>query len=212
MLTVCIVEDQVAIRERIGARVAAMPMVRLLGTFASAEEALAGLPTLAPDLTILDIGLPGMSGTEALARLVAGGYGGGVIMFTVFEEDEHLFRALELGASGYLLKDEGPAGVQRAIEEFRDGGAPMSPRIAQRVLRSFRDSRVVGLSAKLAELTEQQYAILELLAEGLLNKEIADRLGLAEGSIKQHNFRIYRKLSVNNRAEAIRLYLTKPGA
>ena len=210
MMKVCLVEDQQAIRERVSRQVTAIPMVTLAGVYASAEEALAGLPVVRPDLTIFDIGLPGMSGTEALARLVADGFEGGVIMFTVFDEDEHLFRALQLGAVGYILKDEGPVGVQRAIEEFRRGGAPMSPQIAQRVLRSFRDERMSRLSAKLATLTEQQLAILELLAEGLLNKEIADRLGLAEGSIKQHNFRIYRKLSVNNRVEAIRLYLSEP--
>ena len=205
----CIVEDQEQIRTRVAGRVAAMPMVRVAGTFATGEDALAGLPDLAPELTILDIGLPGLSGAEVLARLVEGGFGGDVIMFTVFDTDEHLFGALELGARGYILKEDGPGGVAAAVEEYRRGGAPMSAAVARRVLASFRDERRVGLAVKREGLTEQQGRILELMAEGLLNKEIADRLGLTEGTIKQHNYRIYRKLSVNNRVEALRVYLGK---
>jgi len=150
-----------------------------------------------------------MSGTELLARLVDQGFSGDVIMFTVFDHDEHLFRALELGAIGYVLKEERVAGIQRAIAEYQSGGAPMSPSIAKRILQSFNKSKAIGLSAKLETLTEQQLNIIRLLADGLLNKEIGDRLGLKEGSIKQHNHRIYRKLSVNNRAEAVKLYLTR---
>lgn len=206
MLTVCIVEDTDRIRERVGARVAAMPMVEVLGTFTNGEDALKGLPRLGPQLTVMDIGLPGLTGTQTLARLVDEGFGGDAIMFTVFDTDDDLFGALELGARGYILKEEGPAGVARAIEEYRRGGAPMSPAIARRVLSTFREPVRVGLSAKLDALSPVQLRILEAIAEGLLNKEIAARLGLTEGTIKQHNYRIYRKLSVQNRAEAVRLY------
>ena len=208
MLTVCIVEDQSAIRERVGKRLAGMAMVEVLGTFDSGPAALEGLPRLRPALTIMDIGLPGMTGTEVVARLYAEEYAGDFVMFTVFEHDDHLFRALELGASGYILKGEGASGVERAVEEYRRGGAPMSRAIAQRVLASFRQPPEVRLSAKLEDLTPQQNKVLHLVAEGLLNKEIADRLGVTEATVKQHNVRIYRKLAVNNRAEAIRAYLS----
>lgn len=207
MLTVSIVEDTRTIRERLAARVAEMPDVRLLSTHASAEEALEELPRLQPALTIMDIGLPKMSGTELLATLVSRDFAGEVIMFTVFDHDEHLFRALELGARGYVLKEERAAGVVAAIELYRAGGAPMSPAIARRVLSSFRQNPSAASTDD--QLTEQQQRILALIAEGLQNKEIAVRLELSEGTIKQHIHRIYRKLSINNRAEAVRYYLRK---
>lgn len=183
--------------------------VMVLETFESAEDALEGLLRLRPQLTIMDIGLPKMQGTELLARLVDKGFEGDVIMFTVFDHDIHLFRALELGAVGYVLKEERAAGVQKAVELYQSGGAPMSPSIAKRVLQSFSQPKTIGLSAKLETLSDQQLDILRLLSEGLLNKEIADRLKLSEGSIKQHIHRIYKKLSVNNRTEAVKLFLTR---
>ena len=200
MLTVCIVEDTRSIRERVAARLAAMGGVAVLGLFR--------IPELSPRLLVLDIGLPRMSGTEALARLLERGFAGDAIMFTVFDHDEHLFRALELGATGYILKEERAAGVQRAVEEYLAGGAPMSATIAKRVLESFRAGGSGGASARLEVLSERQLHILRHVADGLLNKEIADVLGVSEGTIKQHIHKIYRKLSVNNRAEAVKLYLS----
>jgi len=206
MLTICIVEDTGSIRKRLAARVEAMKDVSLLATYANAEEAFIGLQRLRPSLTILDIGLPKMTGTELLAKLLAEGYSGDFIMFTVFDHDEHLFRALELGASGYVLKEERAAGVQAAIENYRAGGAPMSPAIAKRVLQSFQKPQRLS-ETRVETLTERQNEILHLVANGLLNKEIAERLKLTEGTVKQHIHRIYQKMSVNNRAEAVRLYL-----
>ena len=208
MLTICIVEDTRSIRERVAAHLAAMGGVAVLGAFGSAEEALSRIPELSPRLLVLDIGLPRMSGTEALARLLERGFAGDAIMFTVFDHDEHLFRALELGATGYILKEERAAGVQRAVEEYLAGGAPMSATIAKRVLQSFRAGGGGGASARLEVLSERQLRILRHVADGLLNKEIADVLGVSEGTIKQHVHKIYRKLSVNNRAEAVKLYLS----
>ena len=208
MLTVAVVEDQEDIRTRLVRRLGEVSGVEVLGACRTGEEALLELPRWRPALTILDIGLPDRRGTEVMARLLDAEYAGAFIAFTVFEDDDELFHALELGAVGYILKSDGVAGVIRAIEEFRRGGAPMSRCIAQRVLRSFRVERPVRLSAKLEDLTPQQNAILELLSQGLLNKEIAARLNFTEATIKQYNVHIYRKLSVNNRAEAIRLYLT----
>lgn len=211
MLTVCIIEDQKVIRERVSAHIDNLPLVKVLQTFESAERALEVLPVLKPQLTIMDIGLPGMTGTEALARLTSTNFQGDVIMFTIYDDADHLFRALELGAVGYVLKEDGIRGIERAIDEYRRGGGPMSRGIALRVLKSFSEKSILGRSPKLEMLTLQQETILKLLSEGLLNKEIASKLGLTEGTIKQHNIRIYRKLSVNNRAEAIRLYLTNQG-
>ena len=148
-----------------------------------------------------------MSGTAALAQLVADDFPGDVVMFTVFDTDDELFAALELGAVGYVLKSEGVYGVTEAIATYRSGGAPMSPSIARRVIARFRDPSRRGLTAKFEALTPRQTDILSLMAEGLLDKEIGARLGLAEGTVRQHNLRIYRKLNVGNRTEAARLYL-----
>jgi DNA-binding NarL/FixJ family response regulator len=207
MLTLSIVEDTDAIRERLVRQVERMPDVELVSTYRTGIEAYDGLLHTQPNLVIMDIGLPGMSGTELLARLAAKDFIGDALMFTVFDHEEKLFLALKLGAKGYILKEEGATGVAAAIEEYRRGGAPMSRSIAQKVLNSFAQTRDAKASSKIEDLTEQQTKILKLMADGLLNKEVAIKLGLTEGAIKQHNNRIYRKLSVNNRVEAIRLFL-----
>lgn len=168
----------------------------------------------------MDIGLPGMSGLECMAKLKARGLTGAFLMFTVFDHDEYLFEAFKLGASGYIIKGDGEEGLQAAIIDWKAGGAPMSRTIAQRVVQSFHqgsqpramyeDPRPTeGLSPKpaLEVLSDRERDILDLIAEGLLNKEIADRLNIAGGTVKQHNYNIYRKLNVNNRVEAIRKYL-----
>ena len=207
-LTVCIVEDQRDIRTALVSHLETLADLRVLGAFASAEEALVGLPRLRPEVTVMDIGLPGLSGTACIARLTEDGYRGDFLMFTVFEHDEHLFGALELGAVGYILKSEGAGGVERGLEEYRRGGAPMTRRIARRVLERFR-APAKAPRQDFAALSPQENTVLELVADGLLNKEIAARLEIAEATVKRHNVNIYRKLSVNNRAEAVRAYLTR---
>jgi len=183
-----------------------MTLVRVLGAYSTGDEAFENLPQVKPKLTIMDIGLPGMTGTEVVARLTADGYEGDFIMYTVFDHDKHLFRALEIGAKGYILKEEGPAGVEAAVDEYRRDGAPMSRAIARRVIQSFNQKRPIRLSANFEDLTAQENTILELLSQGLQNKEIASKLAIKEGTVKQHNVRIYRKLSVNNRSEAMGAY------
>jgi len=167
MTSISIVEDNEIILERLLERVSHMPIASEVHSYSSGESALKGFIANPPDIAIMDIGLPGMSGTE----------------------------------------EEGAEGVVAAIKEHLKGGSPMSRSIALKVLQSFRKGHKSKHSPKLSELTNQQYKILDLMAKGLLNKEIADCLGLTEGSIKQHNNRIYKKLSLNNRGEAIRLYL-----
>jgi len=171
MISISIVEDNEVIRERLERRVTEMPEISMVSAYPTGELALEGFTVNPPDIAIMDIGLPGMSGTELLARLVDTGFEGNTLMFTVFDNDEHLFKALQLGAAGYILKEEGPEGVVAAIEEHLKGGSPMSRSIAHKVLQSFRQKNHFGYSAKLGELTKQQYRILDLMAEGLLNKE-----------------------------------------
>ena len=207
MLRLSIVEDRTDIRETLRRALDRQPGITCVSTYASAEAALAGLPGDRPELVLMDIGLPNMSGTECLIRLQEKGLGADFLMFTVFESDFHLFGALEAGAIGYVLKREGSGGVIKAVQDYQLGGAPMSRVIARRVLQSFEKPTVADSAVE--GLTAQQLRVLELLTEGLLNKEIGARLHISEQTVKQHNVAIYRKLNVHNRTEAVRRYLTK---
>lgn len=206
MLRLCIVEDQNEIRTQLVAAFDHDFEFECLAAYPSGEAAVEGISKLRPDVVVMDLGLPGISGIEAMSRLQDAGCAADFLIFSVFDHDEMVFGALQVGACGYINKREGPDGVVKAVREYAAGGAPMSRAIARRVLERFK----VSASAKthaFAELTDHQTNILRMVAEGLLNKEIADRLGVTVETIKQHNVKIYRKLSVNNRAEAVRYYL-----
>ncbi|HQU60888.1 MAG TPA: response regulator transcription factor, partial [Saprospiraceae bacterium] len=168
------------------------------------------LPQQRPDLVLMDIGLPKMNGVECMIRVKLQAPEVDFLMFTVFDNDEYVFEALKAGAVGYVLKSERATGALRAIEEYAQGGAPMSRDIARKVLSSFHThNKKAGEGFE--NLTPQQLLILEQLSQGLLNKEIADRLGISEGTVKQHNYAIYKKLQVNNRTEAVQKYLSSKG-
>jgi len=209
MMTLAIVEDLEHLRTSAVEYFEEVKGIDLLGSFANGEDALRGLQDLNPDVIIMDIGLPGISGLECMATLKGRGLKSSFLMFTVFDQDEYLFVALKLGAAGYILKGEGEEGLLNAINDWKAGGAPMSRAIAQKVIASFQSPPQLSPKQGLETLTVRERDILELVAEGLLNKEIAARLEIAEGTVKQHNYKIYRKLSVNSRGEAIRKYLKK---
>jgi len=206
MLTISVVEDRPEIRESLVRNINRTEGMTCLSNYSSAEEALLGLPADRPDLVLMDIGLPKMTGVECLVRLSYEKLSSDFLMFTVFDDDEQVFEALKAGAIGYILKNEGVLGVIQAIKEYQAGGAPMSRNIARKVLGSF-NKPAKAKSKELESLTKQQAIILELISEGLLNKEIADRLNITERTVKLHNNSIYKKLQVNNRTEAARKYL-----
>lgn len=168
--------------------------------YASAEEGLVGLLQNPPDIVVMDISLPGMSGIECMRQVKAIRPEMQFLMFTVFEDAEQIFQALSAGASGYLLKNASPDKIIEAIRELHQGGAPMSSAIARKVVGSFRPAAAIpdnnGLSVRERE-------VLEYLAKGLLYKEIGDQLGISTGTVRQHIHHIYRKLHVQNRTEAI---------
>lgn len=210
MIRVSVVEDQIEVLNALARRIDRNEGMICVSQFSNAEEALERIPHQRPDLVLMDIGLPKMDGVECMIRIKLQTPEVNFLMFTVFDTDDYVFDALKAGAVGYVLKSEGAAGVLRAIEEYRLGGAPMSREIARKVLGSFHfqyNRRVSGFE----ELTPQQMLILEQLSQGLLNKEIADRLGISEGTVKQHNYAIYKKLQVNNRTEAVQKYLKVKG-
>lgn len=206
---IAIVEDILEIRESLIDRVNETEGMTCVADFSNAEDALIGLKKNKPDIVIMDIGLPHMNGVECMLRVKLKNPEILFLMFTVFDHDEKVFEALKAGASGYILKETGSAGAIKAIEELLQGGGPMSGVIAQKVLLSFH--RFGPVDDKVEKLTARQIEILQLLSEGLLYKEIAGRLNpsITEGGLKQHINRIYKKLAVNNRTEAINKWLGK---
>ena len=199
-------EDQIDVRDNLCDLLLSEGEFGSVTCFETAESVLEDPKMLERDLYILDIGLPVMDGLECLVRLKKRHPKAIVLMFTVMEHDEGVFAALTAGADGYLLKRETPEKILGAIEDALNGGAPMSSEIARRVLLSFRKTPQVQETEALS-VREQE--ILELLAKGFLYKEIADQLGIALNTVKQHIHHIYEKMQVQNRTEAVLRYLGK---
>ncbi len=205
-LGVVIVEDQPDTLDSWRRLVSAFPDFACVGAFATAEDALRGIPALAPDVILMDIFLPGMSGIECTARLKRDLPDIPVVMLTSSDEDEILFQALENGADGYLLKRTRPAELRAALLDVLDGGAPMSSEIARHVVRSFRRG---GGGDPAPGLTSREEETLALLTKGYTNKEIADSMNLSVETIRTHLKNIYSKMHVRTRTEAVARYLSK---
>jgi DNA-binding NarL/FixJ family response regulator len=201
MTTVAIVEDNAVVGASLRRIVESTPEFQCVGVWRSGEEALAKVPAFRPDVVLMDIHMPGITGIETTARLKQQLPELQVIMVTVYRDHEKIFDALKAGACGYLLKRSTPAEVRKAIIDVRAGGAPMSAEIARRVVEAFHQ-RPAAASAETVHLSKRETEILELLAQGLANKEIADRLGLSTETVRVHLRRIYDKLHVHSRTEA----------
>ncbi len=171
----------------------------------TAEDAMQFLRQNPADILIVDIGLPRASGIDAINFLVKYCPAMQYCMFTVYEDDEKIFNSLQAGAKGYILKGSDPIKIVEAVRELYQGGSPMSPSIARRILDVFQKMNIKPTISKLP-LTSRELELLELLAKGLLYKEIADQMGITTGTVKQHIHKIYDKLQVTNRTEAIHLY------
>ena len=213
MTTVAIVEDNAGIGNNLRKIVESTPDHQCVGVWRSGEEALNKVPAFRPDVVLMDINLPGISGIEATARLKREIPGLLVIMVTVYRDHEQIFDALKAGACGYLLKRSAPAEVRRAIAEVREGGAPMSAEIARRVVEAFHQKTPPATvsAGEALHLSKRETEILDLLAQGLANKEIADRLQLSIETVRVHLRRIYDKLHVRSRTEAAMKYITGGG-
>ena len=203
-INVAIVEDLEEIRDALQSYISIDKEMRLTGCFANAEDATRELPELQPDLVVMDINLPGMSGIECIRQVKPLCPDCQFMMFTVYEDDEKVFEALKAGASGYMLKKHGSQRIIEALKELYDGGSPMSADIARKVVSAFHDNE--KHSAPNYHLTRREYDILQLLAKGMLYKEIAQQISISNNTVKQHIHNIYEKLHVQNRTEALNKY------
>lgn len=205
--TVAIVEDSADVRLSLEQVVADSPDLRCVSASASAEQALAALPALKPDVVLMDIELPGLSGIDCTARLKRLLPETRVLILTVYKDPAQIFKALEAGANGYLLKRSSAAEIHRAIADVREGGAPMTAEIAAKVVQYFHKAPA---SSELASLTRREEEILGLLAQGYIGKEIAAQLGISYETVRGHLGNIYEKLHVRSRTEAVIKYFQKP--
>ncbi len=198
---VAIVEDDSGLRNQLQNILKSAPGVCCVGTFGSAEKALEGMVAVQPDVILMDINLPGMSGIECVTRLRKDLPGTHVIMLTVYEDSDRIFQALQAGADGYLVKSSPTDVLLRAIEDVHQGGAPMSSHIARKVVRQFRQAEPSRDEA--ANLSKREREVLNLLASGFVYKEIADQLGIGMETVKTYVKNICKKLHVRNRLEAV---------
>ena len=200
-ITVVIVEDKDDIRNSLRVLINSSTQCECEHVYADAEQALEEIPYREPDVVLMDIQLPGMSGIECIRQIKSINPAIQFMMMTVYEDAENIFKSLEAGASGYLLKNTSPKKILEAIVELKEGGSPMSGEIARKVVASFQ-TNLPDHSEK-EKLTTREYEIVELLSKGFLYKEIADQLSISVGTVKQHIHNTYEKLQVNNRTEAI---------
>ncbi len=200
-ISIAIVEDLDEVRNGLKSFLSLSEGFAVLDTFTTAEEALYDIPKLKPDIVIMDINLPGMNGIECIRQVKSKVPLTQFMMFTVYENDEKVFEALKAGASGYLLKNTGLVQLIESLKELHNGGSPMSSNIARKLVSVFREKE--KNSQPVETLSNRENEILLLLSKGLLYKEIAEQLSIATNTVRQHIHKIYEKLHVQNRTEAI---------
>lgn len=202
-IKIVIVEDLEEVVEGLTVFIQQDSSLQLMGTYRTAEAAILELPLLNPDIVIMDINLPGMTGIECVRKIKVIAPAIQFMMFTVYENNDQVFEALKAGASGYLLKKTPPLQIIEAIKELYQGGSPMSAAIARKLVNVFVDQNTAKPSAEAAVLSPREKEVLNLVAKGLLYKEIADELCISFHTVRQHIGKIYEKLHVQNKTEAI---------
>src|ERR1022692_340173 len=207
MISVAIVDDETDLRQSIATFINGTPDFRCANAYASAEAALRGLPADPPDVVLMDIHMSGMDGIECVQRLKAMLPDIQIVMLTVYEDTDQIFRALAAGASGYLLKRLTPTKLLEAIRDVHAGGSPMSSSIARKVVASFQ--MVEPGSDQPPHLSPRERAVLDYLAKGLTYKQIAEQLDISIDTVRTYLRRIYETLHVQSRTEAIAKYLRR---
>jgi DNA-binding NarL/FixJ family response regulator len=205
MISVSIVDDEKKLCESIATFLNGSPGFRCVSIYGSAEAALKRLPADRPDVALMDINMAGMSGIECVSRLKALVPEIQIVMLTVYDDTDQIFKALSAGATGYLLKRSDPDELLQAIRVVEAGGSPMSNSIARKVVASFQKAGQIGEKQNLLSAREQ--AVLDCLAQGLAYKQIGDELGISINTIRTHLRHTYEKLHVQSRTEAVAKYL-----
>ncbi len=204
-IQVAIVEDDEEIRASLTDVIRRSQSCHFLQSYPDAESALIGIPQSKPDVVLMDINLPGIDGVECVRRLKAKLPALQFIMLTVYEDNDRLFKSLTAGASGYLLKRTASNKIIEAIQDAQSGGAPMTPQIAMQVIHHFRQTPEA--TSELEKLTPGEKNVLDQLSKGYLYKEIADNLGISMDTVRNYIRKIYEKLHVHSRTEAVLKYL-----
>lgn len=199
--SVIVVEDDRGLREQLVKILNSGPGIHCVGACASAEEALKVIPARTPDVVLMDIRLPGMSGIDCVAQLRQALPTLQIIMLTVYEDSESIFRALKAGAAGYLVKSSPPPKLLEAIVDVSKGGAPMSSHIARKVVQHFHQP--AAANGRSEELSPREREVLDLLASGYIYKEIGDQLGISPETVRTHVKNICEKMHVRSRLEAV---------
>lgn len=205
MISVSIIDDEKELRESITTFINGSPGFRCVSAYGSADVALQRVPTDKPDVVLMDINMPGMNGIECVERLKSSMPNVQIVMLTVYEDTDQIFRALAAGATGYLLKRSSPSKLLQAIREVQAGGSPMSNSIARKVVASFQKAKKTD--EKQPHLSPREQTVLDCLAKGLTYKQIADQLEISIDTIRTHLRRVYEKLHVQSRTEAVAKYL-----
>lgn len=207
-ISVSIVEDNDKLRATLARVIARADGFSCASDYGTAEDALAGLPKIKPDVVLMDINLPGMNGVECVRQLKALLPGTQVMMLTVYEDTENIFNALTAGASGYMLKRTPAKELLEAIRDVQRGGSPMTTHIARKVVLSFQKSAgEQAVADELSTLSDREQQVLDLLAQGLIYKEIGEKLNISYETVHTYIRRIYEKLQVRTRTEAVAKFL-----
>jgi DNA-binding NarL/FixJ family response regulator len=208
-ISVALVEDHAVTRELWAEALDAADGFHCAGQFGDAESAMVAMPALQPDVVLMDINLPGSSGVECVRTLKPRMPGTQFVMITVYEDANHIFEALAAGATGYLLKSTMPHELLEAVREVRAGGSPMASNIARKVVASFQSQNAPS-TAEESSLTAREREVLDWLVKGYLYKEIGDALGISVPTVSSHIQKIYEKLHVRSRAQAVARYVNLP--
>ena len=204
-ISVSIVEDDPKVRESLARLIDSSPGYRCVSQHESGENALQEIPSVNPNVTLMDINLKGINGVECVRRLKPVLPNTQIIMLTVYQNTEHIFNALAAGATGYMLKQTKPTELLNAIRDVHEGGSPMNSHIARKIVQSFQ--RPAPQPQEAPNLSPREAQVLDLLAKGYLYKEIAENMGLTYATVHTHIRHIYEKLHVRSRTEAVAKHL-----
>lgn len=203
MIRVALADDDALVREGLRMILEQAGDLEVVDTASNGEEAVAVVQAAGPDVMLMDVRMPVLDGIEATRRIVAAGSHARVIILTTFERDEYVFEALRAGASGFLLKRVEPDKLIEAIRVVAGGEALLAPSVTRRLIEEFTRSRPAGEPGLIEHLTERETEVLALIGQGLTNQELAERLFIADNTVKTHVKRVLAKIGARDRAQAV---------